>query len=353
MTKRENIIKILKRQGGEYIPLSLDFAGSLHRDFIEKHGDVSISDHYDLDFRRVGIGPATEQHDFSGFYSGRSLREGTEVSADGVANEPGDFEHFTHMVSPLAGREVSVQEIEEYPLEDTAALDRYKGVAGRVDQLHADGYAVMGGPGHTFERAWAVRGMQEMLIDFYENQEVAHALCERIHRMNMFMTEEFAADGVDIMLFGDDVGTQNGMMFSPEIWREFFKDRLAKQIAKAKEMNPGIVTWYHSDGDIGAIIPELIEIGLDILNPVQPECLDPVEMKEKYGDSLAFWGTIGTQSVMPFGTPHDVRETVKRMIDKVGYDGGLLLAPTHCLEPEVPWDNINAFVETVRDFGKL
>lgn len=353
MNKRENILRILKRQGGDYIPMDINFTGRLWQQLMKRSGDRPPPEFYDLDFRRVGIGPSTQEVDPAGFYQGRTLKEGTRFTADGVAHEPGDFEHFTHMVSPLAGRQVTVAEIEDYPLSDNDALYRYDGIGERVAAIHGEGYAVMGGPGHIFERAWAVRGMEEMLVDFYDAPEVAHALCERIHQMNLVMVREFAGYGVDIMLFGDDVGTQTGMMFSPDVWREFFKWRLGDQIAAAKAINPEIVTWYHSDGDISAIIPDLIEIGLDILNPVQPECVDPVALKEQYGNELSFWGTIGTQTVMPFGSPAEVRETVKRMVEKVGYDGGLVLAPTHVLEPDVPWENIEAFVEAVREFGKI
>jgi uroporphyrinogen decarboxylase len=100
-----------------------------------------------------------------------------------------------------------------------------------------------------------------------------------------------------------------------------------------------------------AIIPDLIEIGVDILNPVQPECMDPGRIKGQYGDRLSFWGTIGTQTTLPFGTPGDVEDAVKRNIATVGVGGGLLLAPTHMIEPEVPWENIEALIAAVKKYG--
>jgi hypothetical protein len=118
-----------------------------------------------------------------------------------------------------------------------------------------------------------------------------------------------------------------------------------------RAVNPDVLAFYHSDGVIYDIIPELIEIGVDVLNPIQPECVDPVLLKQQYGDKLSFWGTIGTQTTMPFGTPEEVRETVRHMIETVGKGGGLVIAPTHLLEPEVPWENIEALVKAVRDFG--
>jgi uroporphyrinogen decarboxylase len=108
---------------------------------------------------------------------------------------------------------------------------------------------------------------------------------------------------------------------------------------------------HHCDGDATDIVGEFIECGVDVLNPVQPECMDPVAVKREYGKDLAFWGTIGTQTTMPFGSPEDVRAEVRNMIETVGKGGGLLLAPTHTVEPEVPWENIIAFFEACQEHG--
>ena len=141
------------------------------------------------------------------------------------------------------------------------------------------------------------------------------------------------------------------MIMSPDMWRKWIKPRFAEAIRIAKELKPDVLIFYHSDGHIEPVIPDLIEIGIDILNPVQPECMDPEKLKINYGDRLSFWGTVGTQITMPFGTPEEVKEVVRNRIETVGKRGGLLIAPTHMLEPEVPWENVIAFVEAVREFG--
>lgn len=151
---------------------------------------------------------------------------------------------------------------------------------------------------------------------------------------------------------GDDVATQLNMMMSREMWRKYLKPRLKKVIDSAREIKPDIIIDYHSDGNIQDIIGDLVEIGIDILNPVQPECMDPVKIKELFGDVLSLRGTIGTQTTMPFGTPDDVKRVCMEMIKKAGKNGGLILAPTHILEPEVLWENIEALVEVVRDYNK-
>ena len=122
-------------------------------------------------------------------------------------------------------------------------------------------------------------------------------------------------------------------------------------IKTARKVKPDILVFYHSDGNPSAVIPDLIQIGVNILNPIQPECMDPATLKEKYGNQLAFWGTIGTQTTFPFGKPEDIKAVVRQRMETVGIGGGLLLGPTHMLEPDVPWENILAFFEAVNEFG--
>ena len=137
------------------------------------------------------------------------------------------------------------------------------------------------------------------------------------------------------------------MILSPEIWRRWLKPRLGRVIKAAKEVNPEVICYYHSDGYIEPVIPDLIETGVEILNPIQPECMDPLAIKQRFGEALTLWGTIGTQALMPFGTAREVADTVKSRIRELGCNGGLVIAPTHLLEPEVPWENILALVDAV------
>jgi uroporphyrinogen decarboxylase len=150
---------------------------------------------------------------------------------------------------------------------------------------------------------------------------------------------------VDIIITGDDVAGQQGMLMKLDLWREFLKPRLADTVRAVKQARSDAFVFYHSDGNVEAVIPELIEVGIDILNPVQPECMDPVKVKAKYGDQLSFWGTVSVQKTMPFATPDEVRAEVRSRIRTVGKNGGLILAPAHVLAPETPWENIVAFFE--------
>jgi uroporphyrinogen decarboxylase len=130
------------------------------------------------------------------------------------------------------------------------------------------------------------------------------------------------------------------------------KPRFVELISRAKRVNPKLLIFLHSDGAIEPLIPDLIEVGVDILNPIQPECMNPTRIKEQFGDRLAFWGTVGTQTTLPFASPGEIRRVVKERIETVGKGGGFLIAPSHKIQPEVPWVNIIAFVEAVRKLGE-
>jgi len=139
------------------------------------------------------------------------------------------------------------------------------------------------------------------------------------------------------------------MMISPAAWRTFLKPRLAEFIAQLKRLNPNLKVIYHCDGDLRAIIPELIEIGLDVLNPIQPACMDPAEIKRLYGDRLCFWGSLDEQHTLPFGSADDVRREVLGRLETLGRDGGLILGPTHHVQLDTPLENFWAMVDTIRN----
>ena len=147
---------------------------------------------------------------------------------------------------------------------------------------------------------------------------------------------------------GDDVGAQNTMLISPQLWRKFLKPRYARLARFVKR--GGAKFFFHSDGWIEPIIPDLVEIGVDILNPVQPESMDPARLKKAYGDALCFEGTISIQRTLPFGTPEEVVREVKERIETLG-PTGLILGPTHAIQPDTPIENILALYKAVRKYG--
>jgi uroporphyrinogen-III decarboxylase len=161
------------------------------------------------------------------------------------------------------------------------------------------------------------------------------------------VTQKLAQIGVDMIWLGDDIGIQNTMLMSPGMWRRYFKPRMAALIASLKIINPALKIAYHSDGVIYPIIPDLIEIGIDVLNPIQPASMDPIRLKREYGDRLCFWGSLDIQHTLPYGTPQDVRAEVLARLETIGRGGGLIIGPTHNVQLDTPLENFWAMIHSI------
>ena len=351
MTNRENILLGLRRQQPERVGFDFVLAPALLEEFKRRTGREDYQDYYQFPVRCLEINPTRLRTDFSIYYD--SLPPGTRPldwnPEWGVMGAPGATAHFQEMLHPMGGF-TSAEQVESYPWPDFLASYRWEGAAKTAQAFKERDLVCAAFMEMTiFEIAWYLRGMDLFMEDLICGEKIAIALLDRLTEIRIGMARHYARAGVDILMLGDDVATQLDMMISPELWRDTMKPRLADVIRAAKEVNPDILIFYHGDGNMERILPELIEIGVEVLNPVQPECMEPIKMKKRYGDSLAFWGCIGTQTTMPFGTPDEVKQTVKDLIKTVGKGGGLFLAPTHVLEPDVPWENVEAFIEAVHD----
>jgi uroporphyrinogen decarboxylase len=190
--------------------------------------------------------------------------------------------------------------------------------------------------------------MDLLMIDMAGEDEKAVFLLDKITDLACFRAARYAEARADILALGDDLGMQRSIVMSREMYRTWLKPRLKRVIDAAKAIKPDIIIQYHSCGYVTPLIPDLIEAGIDVLNPVQPECMDVEQVLGEFGGRISFNGTIGTQTTMPFGTPQEVQATVRRNLRLAGRHGGLLCCPTHMLEPEVPWENIEAYVEACR-----
>lgn len=350
MTNRENILRALRRQQPESVGFDFVFSPALEAEFGRRTGRRDYQDYYGFPVRCIELDPTRLQTDYTVFFD--ELPPGTRPldwnPEWGIMGAPGPTAHFQEMLHPMAKFESAAQ-VRDYPWPDWLADYRWERVPARVAGLQARDLVVGAFMEMTiFELAWYLRGMDRFMEELICGEEVAEALLDRLTQIRIGMARRYAACGVDVLMLGDDVATQLDMMISPALWRSTLKPRLAAVIRAAKEVNPEVLVFYHGDGNMERIIPDLIEIGVEILNPVQPECMDPVRMKALFGDRLAFWGCIGTQTTMPFGSPDEVKAKVAELIRTVGHGGGLLLAPTHTLEPDVPWANVEALLEAVR-----
>ena len=181
------------------------------------------------------------------------------------------------------------------------------------------------------------------------NPEIANLVLDIPYHYHLYAAKKLVELGVDMIWTGDDMGAQHNMLISPKMWRKYFKPRMANFIAELRKINPEIKIAYHTDGNIIPIIPELIEIGIDVLNPIQPASMDPAKIKELFGDNLCFWGSIDEQYTLPFGTADDVRNEILQRLQTIGKDGGLILAPTHHVQLDTPLENFWAMVNTIKN----
>lgn len=206
---------------------------------------------------------------------------------------------------------------------------------------------VMGAIGFSlYERAWILRGIEPVLSDFLVNPSFINELFDKIIDFNLVITKRLCRFPIDAFHFGDDWGQQHGMIIDPDLWRSLFKNRLRRLYDAVHDS--GVPVSIHSCGDITDIIPDLIEIGVNMITPLQAEALDFNFLKREYGNYLTFWGGVSTQRTLPYGTPDDVRAEIRDLKRVLGKNGGYILAPSHELQGDVPLENMLAFIDEAK-----
>lgn len=221
--------------------------------------------------------------------------------------------------------------------------------ARRIERMLAASPDVFTGAGigfSMFERAWTLRGMENLLIDMVLNPAFVDDLLDAILVYNLAALDEMLQYPVDCIRFGDDWGQQRGLIMGPKLWRRFIKPRVAVMYARAKDA--GKFVMQHSCGDVLEVFPDLVDMGLDIFNTFQPEVMDVDFAKREYGAHLTFYGGISTQQVLPRIAPGEVKAHVREMISRVGKDGGYLIGPTHAIPRDVPPETIVALIDAVQ-----
>ena len=240
------------------------------------------------------------------------------------------------------------QALATYVPPDPARAELYVD-AERTLREFKDEYWIVGvTPTTIFECAWALRGYEQLMIDMATEPGRASLVLDLPFRYHAAVTQKLVRMGVDMIWLGDDVGGQTTMLMSPSMWRTYLKPRMAELIGSLHAINPLVKVAYHTDGVIFPIIPDLVEIGVDVLNPVQPMAMDPKRLKGEYGDALCFWGSIDIQHTMPYGTPKDVMDEVLLRLRTIGRSGGLLIGPTHNVQLDTPLENFWAMINTIR-----
>ena len=345
MTHRERVLRCLNHQTADRVPLSGKFRPEVWVELQEHFGTDDrdlIHEKLGLDFKLVGMGRSRD-------FLERSGGSGT------IRYDDGSYENEWGAIRLNIG---PYMKYVYHPLSDESNLDTYKfpslegrfeGVKKRVEQLKQN-YVVSAGTSTFFRNSWDLRGLEAFLVDIAMESPFLLKLLDKMLEYKLEIISQFAQAGVDIINIVGDIAMHTHLFMEPDLWRKHFKWRDAMLIEEARKY--GVKHFYfHTDGNLMEIMEDLIEIGFNIINPIQPECMDPYEIKERFGDRITLDGTISSQQTLPYGTVEDVRNEVRERIQRCGKDGGLVIAPNNTVQFDVPLENLLAVYETAKEVG--
>lgn len=260
---------------------------------------------------------------------------------------------------PLPHEDVSVQEIERYPWPDMGAARRFTGLREQAERYRAAGYAVVLKDGFAgiFEFAQRMVGMENLLVMMALRPEVAEALFDQLLALKLAYWQSALAElgeFVDVVTYADDYGSQTSQLISPRMFRRLLKPRVQQVFELQAKLAPHAYRFFHSDGNVRPLLPDFVEIGVQILNPIHIRAtgMEPAALKADFGRDLAFWGGgVDTQGVLPTGTPQEVREDVRRNVATLAPGGGYVFNTIHNIQADVPAENVLAMVEAWREAG--
>jgi len=380
MSSRERVIKALNHEVPDRVPIDLGgFQTGIHKVAYEKlldhlglSGEVNILDpvqqlakpaeevleRFHVDIRYIcAHGPDSFKggiehniRDGRGWYD---LKDEFGV----VWSMPEDQKLYMDISHhPLADADIA--DLDDYPFPDGGDTTRFTGVRDMTSRLRKEtSYAISTGIGGVvYEICWYMRGLERWFIDMLENPAFCEALLEKTLKFWMDYFDGFMAeigDLIDIVMIGDDLAGQYGPLFSPDFYRRIVKPRQKKLVQHIRSLTDAKI-WYHTCGSCIDLIPELLDNGIDILNPVQisADNMDPVELKKQYGDKIVFWGGgCDSQRVLPFASPEEIKQHVRQNIEAFKTGGGYVFNNVHNIQADVPPENIVAMYDAAYEFG--
>ncbi len=312
--------------------------------------DEDVARALDVDTRSVVLGSPDDSRDAD--LDAETWRDEWGV----VRTKPAGAAWYDLAGSPLAG-EISAADLARYPWPNPDDPGRYRGLRERVAALKQTEYAVvLGLPPACVHISQYLRGFEDWYLDAAADRRLFGATLDAVLDVTIPIVSQaldLVGDAVDVVAASDDLGTQGGLQVSPAVFREVIKPRLARFFAAVRARTAAPV-YFHTCGSVYDIIPDLIEIGVDALNPVQVAAakMEPARLKREFGDRLSFWGAVDTQRVMPFGTPDEVTAEVARRIRELGPGGGYVVSAVHNLQAEVPPANVVRMLRAAREHGR-
>ena len=310
MTNRENFLSLLRRQGYERVPVEFVLCPHLQEVCRKELGAEDYEEYFGMPWRRVDDLRLKDQdvEKFRKFYDKKPLAEGADIDIWGVGHEKSpNSMHMTYMRHPMENMD-TLEEIENYPFPDFASADGSH-QPEQVKKIKERDLIALGDMQMTiWECAWYMRSMEELFCDMMMEDEKAEFLFDKVTELSMTRALSYAKAGVDVLFLGDDIGMQHTIMMSEELYTTWIQPRLKKIIDAVKAVNPDILIFYHSCGFIEPLIPHLIEAGIDVLNPIQSECMDFEEISQKVrGARFPSTERSARRRLCRKGTPQEVR----------------------------------------------
>jgi len=352
MTSRERVLAAAERKRTDRPPTSLRCtaeAWDALRRYLGVRTNDDVLDALDIDLRWIGvpfIGPRERS-------AVPLFSEGTDFWGCHTRRVETDYNtYFEFDYHPLA-QACCVEEVENYSWPSLDWWD-YSAVGGLIETANRkEPRAIMFFAGGTFETPWYIRGMEKFMIDLYENPGIVDAICSRVgeyYYKRALRVIEANKGQIDIIGSGGDIGSQRGMLISPDIWRERIKPYTARLISTFRQL--GFITFYHSCGSIVEVIDDLIEMGLHFLDPIQVTAagMAPEELFAAFGDRLSFHGAIDEVELLPHATAEEVYKETTRTIDILGNNRGYVVSPSHQVQGDTPPENVVAIFEAVKNY---
>ncbi|MCH8119950.1 MAG: uroporphyrinogen-III decarboxylase-like protein [Planctomycetes bacterium] len=329
MDKREVVKLAIEGRKVPYVPWQCGFtveaAEKLRNHFGQEDLDLVLDNHFVKLGSDMGLFTALGEDHFRDFFGA--------VWDRSVDKDIGIVEKYVLPEPTLAGYEFP-DPLDNRFFEDIPELLSEYGDCFRVFKI---GFSL-------YERAWAMRGMENLMMDFLDHPSFVHELLQRIADYNIAQITEALKYDIDAVYFGDDWGQQRGLQMGPRLWAEFIRPELKRMYSVVREA--GKYVTIHSCGKVDKLFDDLIELGLNCFNPFQPEVMDVFDLMKRYKGRLAFHGGLSTQQTLPYGSAEDVKRATAKLL-KAGNNGGYIFAPAHAVEGDVPLENMLAFIDVL------
>ena len=349
MTEREKLLRCLRRQDREHIPFDIGFNPEANRQFAEKLSGKCEREYFQCPSRSVypDFLAAKQPFDYKELYPG-GIAEGSYVDEWGICTT--EKKGLVHVINPMKDFE-DVKQLEGYPFPDYTNPACYTRLKEQVAGIQGEGLAaVVKAERMIFAMGRDLRGYENHLMDYCINEEFNEVLLDRVLTCQKDLIRGMAGSGADIIWLSSDVASQTNVFLRPEMYHETVAWRMRQLYETAKEVNPDILCAYHCCGNVVPIMEDILDFGIDILNPVQPESLDFELMKRNYGERLVLWGGVSVQHTLPFGTPEEVRREVRQARCALGENGGFVISPCNEITEDIPWENMEAMAEEARQY---